>query len=93
MNYHQQPPGMPGSQGASAAANDSLGQIVRHGGHAGLRHFRTLKAESQTTFWARFGVSQSSGCRFELGVPMPATVALLLRLYADGKLSDADLCD
>ena len=56
-----------------------------------LKRLRTSKRESQEKFWARFGVTQSSGSRFETGLGIPPPVALLVRLYLDGKLSDADL--
>lgn len=56
-----------------------------------LKRLRTSKRESQEKFWARFGVTQSSGSRFETGLGIPPPVALLVKLYADGKLSDADL--
>jgi hypothetical protein len=59
----------------------------------GLRQFRISKRESQATFWARFGVTQSSGSRFETGLGVPPPVALLVKLYYNGKLSDGDLLE
>ena len=59
--------------------------------HADLRHFRISKRESQEKFWGRFGVTQSSGSRFETGLAIPAPVAILLKLYVAGKLNDGDL--
>lgn len=59
----------------------------------GLRQFRISKRESQATFWARFGVTQSSGSRFETGLGVPPPVAILIRLYLNGKLNDGDLLD
>jgi hypothetical protein len=56
-----------------------------------LRRLRIGKRESQEKFWGRFGVTQSSGSRFETGLAIPAPVAILLRLYVNGKLSDGDL--
>ncbi len=56
-----------------------------------LRQFRMSKRESQEKFWGRFGVTQSSGSRFETGLTIPAPVAILLKLYVNGKLSDGDL--
>jgi DNA-binding transcriptional regulator YiaG len=56
-----------------------------------LKRLRTSKRESQEKFWARFGVTQSSGSRFETGLGIPPPVALLVKLYVEGKLSDADL--
>jgi hypothetical protein len=58
---------------------------------AELRALRMRKRESQTQFWNRFGVSQSRGSRFELGMEMPFPIAILLRLYFDGAVSDSDL--
>lgn len=75
----------------SHAANDAYAAPVRVNGEMGLRQLRISKRESQATFWARFGVTQSSGSRFETGVGVPPPVALLVRLYASGKLSDGDL--
>ncbi len=59
--------------------------------HIELKQFRLSRRESQEKFWARFGVTQSSGSRFETGLGIPPPVALLVKLYLDGKLSDADL--
>ncbi|MBQ5949944.1 MULTISPECIES: DNA-binding transcriptional regulator [unclassified Massilia] len=56
-----------------------------------LRRLRISKRESQEKFWSRFGVTQSSGSRFETGLAIPAPVAILLRLYINGKLNDGDL--
>jgi hypothetical protein len=56
-----------------------------------LKKYRIGKRESQEKFWGRFGVTQSSGSRFETGLAIPAPVALLLKLYVNGKLSDGDL--
>lgn len=58
-----------------------------------LRKFRISKRESQEKFWGRFGVTQSSGSRFENGLAVPAPVALLLKLYVNGKFSDGDLLE
>jgi hypothetical protein len=56
-----------------------------------LRRLRIRKRESQEKFWSRFGVTQSSGSRFETGVVIPPPVAILLRLYVNGTLKDDDL--
>jgi hypothetical protein len=56
-----------------------------------LKKYRISKRESQEKFWGRFGVTQSSGSRFETGLANPAPVALLLKLYVNGKLNDGDL--
>ena len=62
-----------------------------HAPHMDLRQFRISKRESQEKFWGRFGVTQSSGSRFETGLAIPAPVAILLKLYVNGKLNDGDL--
>jgi hypothetical protein len=79
------------NEAVSFAANDSCTQPLRTPGEGGLRQFRISKRESQATFWARFGVTQSSGSRFETGLGVPPPVALLVKLYVNGKLSDGDL--
>jgi DNA-binding transcriptional regulator YiaG len=56
-----------------------------------IREYRKTVRESQTRFWSRFGVTQSRGSRFELGVEIPAPVAILLNLYMNGVISDVDL--
>ncbi|MDY0973710.1 helix-turn-helix transcriptional regulator [Massilia sp. CFBP9012] len=56
-----------------------------------LRRLRITKRESQEKFWGRFGVTQSSGSRFETGLAIPTPVSILLRMYMNGKLSDGDL--
>ena len=74
--------------GASHAAPMSMSMRAPH---ADLRQFRISKRESQEKFWGRFGVTQSSGSRFETGLAIPAPVAILLKLYVNGKLNDGDL--
>lgn len=57
-----------------------------------LRTLRLNRGETQSRFWKRFGVSQSSGSRFERGLEaMPCAVAILVRLYWDGVISEGDL--
>ena len=52
---------------------------------------RKVQRESQLCFWSRFGVTQSRGSRFEMGAKMPSSVAILLKLYFDGIITDGDL--
>lgn len=56
-----------------------------------LREFRIARRETQTKFWRRFGVTQSRGSRFELGTEIPPSVAILIKLYFEGTVSDGDL--
>lgn len=56
-----------------------------------VRKYRKSRHESQTRFWSRFGVSQSRGSRFESGVKIPISLAILLKLFFDGKISERDL--
>ena len=59
--------------------------------HGELKKFRISKRESQEKFWGRFGVTQSSGSRFETGLGIPPPVAILVKLYVKGRLHDGDL--
>jgi hypothetical protein len=79
---HQEP-------NAAASVAELEEQPLPH--HAELKRFRLSKRESQEKFWGRFGVTQSSGSRFETGLGIPAPVAILVRLYVKGRLSDGDL--
>ncbi len=81
-DFHFQP------AGSQAATTDAACVPSSHGE---LKKFRVSKRESQEKFWARFGVTQSSGSRFETGLGIPAPVAILVRLYMKGRLSDGDL--
>lgn len=47
--------------------------------------------ENQTQFWARFGVTQSRGSRFEMGMEIPPPVSILLNLYFNGVIDDKAL--
>lgn len=53
--------------------------------------YRKKKKESQRRFWARFGVTQSRGSRFEAGAEIPPPVSILLGLYFNKTVSDGDL--
>jgi transcriptional regulator with XRE-family HTH domain len=72
----------------AAAADDTTAPLALHNE---FRRLRLARRESQEKFWSRFGVTQSSGSRFETGMGMPPAVTILLRLYLKGKLSDKDL--
>jgi hypothetical protein len=65
--------------------------VIAQAALSDLRQLRINKRESQEKFWGRFGVTQSSGSRFETGLSIPAPVAILLKLYVNGKLNDGDL--
>ena len=56
-----------------------------------LKKLRKSRRESQAKFWKRFGVTQSRGSRFEQGLQLPVAVAILAKLYFDGKVNDRDL--
>jgi hypothetical protein len=56
-----------------------------------VQAYRKQVKESQKTFWARFGVTQSRGSRFELGANIPKPVMILLRLYFEARISDEDI--
>lgn len=56
-----------------------------------LRRHRKARQENQSCFWERFGVTQSRGSRFEMGAELPPPVVILLRLYQEGTITDADL--
>jgi len=71
--------------------NSDISPITRVPDSQALKEFRKIKKESQTRFWSRFGVTQTSGSRFELGKGIPPPIAILLRLYFDGIISDGDL--
>lgn len=53
-----------------------------------LRAYRESLGENQTTFWNRFGVTQSAGSRYESGREMPVPLAILLLAFAEGLLDD-----
>jgi hypothetical protein len=53
--------------------------------------YRKKRKESQRRFWARFGVTQSRGSRFESGADIPPPVSILLGLYFNRAISDGDL--
>lgn len=81
----------PCSPSSVMAANDDLIARLRSADSSAIRQLRKQKAESQHKFWSRFGVTQSSGSRFETGLPPPRPVLILLELYASGTLEDHDM--
>ncbi|KTT63952.1 hypothetical protein NS383_17730 [Pseudomonas oryzihabitans] len=52
---------------------------------------RLSEGMSQADFWARFGVSQSSGSRIEKTGRMLMPICVLLRLYCAGLIALEDL--
>ena len=55
----------------------------------------TRKKENlnQKDFWARYGVTQSGGSRYESGRNLPKPLAILLWLNRSGKVTDKDLAE
>ena len=47
---------------------------------AALRALRQKKKMNQSDFWARIGISQSCGSRYENGRTVPLTVAMTIEL-------------
>lgn len=47
--------------------------------------------ENQSDFWARFGVTQSGGSRYENCRSIPAPTAILMALWLTGKIDDEAL--
>jgi hypothetical protein len=87
FNYHAHTAG----ETAGAMAHSQAAAIMANTPHGDLKKFRISKRESQEKFWGRFGVTQSSGSRFETGLGIPPPVAILVKLYVKGRLSDGDL--
>lgn len=56
-----------------------------------LKSLRKIRRENQADFWQRFGVTQSRGSRFEKGIGIPQSVAILIELYLENKVTDMDL--
>ena len=56
-----------------------------------IADIRLALNQTQTEFWGRLGVSQRTGSRIERGQDIPLPIAILVRLYLDGAISDADL--
>ena len=56
-----------------------------------VREFRKSLGENQTEFWARLGLTQPGGSRYENGQNIPAPTALLLCLLASGKITKEDV--
>ena len=55
----------------------------------------TRKKENlnQKDFWARYGVTQSGGSRYESGRNIPKPLAILLWLHRSGKVTDKNLAE
>ncbi len=56
-----------------------------------LTDYRFLLAETQAEFWSLYGVMQSNGSRYESGLAMPLSVAMLMIIRAEGMLTDEQL--
>ena len=54
---------------------------------------RTQSGLNQTAYWARFGVTQSGGSRYESGRSIPKPLMILIQLNRTGRLSDKELAD
>ena len=55
---------------------------------AELAAHRRARGESQSTFWARFGVTQSGGSRYESGASLPVATGMLVLAFIEGMLDD-----
>lgn len=52
---------------------------------------RMKEGRNQKDFWARYGVTQSGGSRYESGRNIPKPLLILLWLHRSGKVTDQDL--
>lgn len=52
---------------------------------------RKKEGLKQQDFWARYGVTQSGGSRYESGRNIPKPLSILIWLHRSGKLTDKDL--
>src|SRR5215475_13594671 len=74
----------PSAQGRNPDASSPVHRVL-------IIAYRKKRKESQRQFWARFGVTQSRGSRFESGAEIPAPVSILLGLYFSKTVTDGDL--
>lgn len=58
-----------------------------------IANARSNEGLNQKNFWARYGVTQSGGSRYESGRNIPKPLAILLHLHRSGKVTDKDLAD
>lgn len=56
-----------------------------------LKKIRLARGENQLQFWARFGVTQSGGSRYETGRDIPVPTGALVMLWLTGAIEDAAL--
>ena len=56
-----------------------------------IANARTKEGLNQRDFWARYGVTQSGGSRYESGRNIPKPLLILLWLHRSGKVTDKDL--
>ena len=54
---------------------------------------RKKEGLNQKDFWARYGVTQSGGSRYESGRSIPKPLAILLWLHRQGTVTDKNLAD
>lgn len=54
---------------------------------------RKKQNSNQTEFWARFGVTQSGGSRYESGRNISKPLAILLGLHRSGKVTEKELAE
>jgi hypothetical protein len=60
---------------------------------AKVQESRKLSGLNQSIYWARFGVTQSGGSRYESGRHIPKPTSMLMWLRESGRISDHDLAD
>lgn len=56
-----------------------------------IRQYRKSRKETQGEFWNRFGLTQPGGSRYEGEQKIPLPTAILLSLFAQGKISEEDI--
>ena len=54
---------------------------------------RKKEGLNQKDFWARYGITQSGGSRYETGRNIPKPLAILLWLHRSGKVTDKVLAE
>lgn len=56
-----------------------------------VKAYRLARSESQTVFWQRFLVTQSSGSRYEQGAKISPTLGMLITGWAAGLITEGQL--
>lgn len=58
---------------------------------ANIKDIRKFRGENQHVFWSRYGLTQTSGSKYETGRKIPLPLSILIMMHLQGTITEKDI--